>query len=82
MNKLREDVFRRTREVIAKQFDDGFVLAEITYDTDIIDDLGADELDTVEIVMNLEEEFGVEIAGEIAVKLRTPRFIVDYILFT
>ncbi len=52
---------------------------EIKPEADFIDDLGADSLDTVELVMALEEEFGVEISDETAEKIRTIKDVYDYI---
>ena len=44
-----------------------------------VDDLGADSLDTVELIMQLEEEFGIEIPDEEAEKMTTVKSVVDYI---
>ena len=52
---------------------------EITRDTSFINDLAADSLDTVELVMALEEEFDLEIADEIAEKITTVGEAIDYI---
>ncbi len=52
---------------------------EITRDTSFINDLSADSLDTVELVMALEEEFDLEIADEIAEKITTVGEAIDYI---
>ena len=52
---------------------------QVTLEANFIDDLGADSLDTVELVMDLEEYFGVEIPDEDAEKLRTVSDSVDYI---
>jgi acyl carrier protein len=51
----------------------------VTPDASFVDDLGADSLDTVELVMALEEEFGVEIPDEDAEKITRVREAVDYI---
>ncbi len=45
----------------------------------LIDDLGADSLDTVELVMSFEEEFGIEIPDDAAEKIRTVQDVVDYV---
>ena len=52
---------------------------QITREASFIDDLGADSLDTVELVMALEEEFGIEIPDEDAEKITRVREAVDYI---
>jgi len=52
---------------------------KITKESTFIDDLGADSLDTVEIIMDFEEEFGVEIPDEDAEKLTTIQIALDYI---
>lgn len=52
---------------------------KIVPDASFIDDLGADSLDTVELIMQLEEEFGIEIPDEEAEKMTTVKSVVDYI---
>jgi len=52
---------------------------QITRDASFIDDLGADSLDTVELVMALEEEFGIEIPDEEAEKITKVKEAIDYI---
>ena len=54
-------------------------VAEVTEDASFIDDLGADSLDTVELVMALEEKFGVEIPDEDAEKITTVKEAITYI---
>ena len=67
----------RVKKIVAEQLD---VDAEkVTIDASFIDDLGADSLDTVELVMALEEEFGIEIPEEDAEKIATVANAVDYI---
>ena len=51
----------------------------IVPDASFVDDLGADSLDTVELIMQLEEEFGIEIPDEDAEKMTTVKSVVDYI---
>ena len=53
--------------------------AEVTPEASFIEDLGADSLDTVELVMALEEEFGIEIPDEEAEKIMTVKDAVEYI---
>ena len=57
----------------------GVDVAEVTEDASFIDDLGADSLDTVELVMALEEKFGVEIPDEDAEKITTVKEAITYI---
>ena len=52
---------------------------EITMDTTFVDDLGADSIDLIELIMNLEEEYGISISDEEAVKLKTVGDVVDFI---
>ena len=52
---------------------------EVKLETTFIDDLGADSLDTVELVMAFEEEFKIEISDEEAEKIQTVKVAVDYI---
>jgi acyl carrier protein len=51
----------------------------VTPDASFVDDLGADSLDTVELVMAFEEEFGIEIPDEDAEKIKTVQDAIDYI---
>ncbi len=52
---------------------------QVTTNASFIDDLGADSLDTVELVMAFEEEFGVEVPDEVAEKLQTVNDVIEYI---
>lgn len=67
----------RVKKIIAGQL--GVNENEITGESSFVDDLGADSLDTVELVMALEEEFGTEIPDEDAEKITTVQQAVDYI---
>ena len=67
----------KVREIIAKQL--GVKLEEVTPQATFTDDLGADSLDTVEIVMALEEEFKAEIPDEDAEKMKTVGEAIKYI---
>jgi len=69
-------VEEKVRKVIADTL--GIKEEKITPES-IIDDLGADSLDTVELVMDLERKFRIEISDEDAEKLRTVQDIIDYI---
>ena len=66
----------RVRKVVAEQLD---VSGEIDNNASFIYDLGADSLDTVELVMSLEEEFDTEIADEEAENITTIQQAIDYI---
>jgi acyl carrier protein len=74
----RDEVYVKVRSVIVEQL--GVSEEEVTDSASFTDDLGADSLDTVELVMALEEEFGTEIADEDAEKLTTVGRTVDYIV--
>jgi acyl carrier protein len=67
----------KVRSIIAEQL--GVKKEEVTDDAKFIDDLGADSLDTVELVMALEEEFGIEIPDEDAEKMVTVNEAIKYI---
>ncbi|MCM8787394.1 MAG: acyl carrier protein [Candidatus Omnitrophica bacterium] len=67
----------RIKEIIAEQL--GFKKEEIKPESSFVDDLGADSLDTVEVVMALEEEFGIEIPDEDAEKITTVGEAIKYI---
>ena len=67
----------RVREIICEQL--GVSAEEVTLDSSFIEDLGADSLDIVELVMALEEEYGMEISDEDAEKIRTVRDVIGYI---
>ena len=72
-----ENVEQRVKKIIAEQL--GVNEAEIKNESSFVDDLGADSLDTVELVMALEEEFETEIPDEEAEKITTVQQAVDYI---
>ncbi|MEK7220211.1 MAG: acyl carrier protein [candidate division NC10 bacterium] len=67
----------KVKKIIIDQL--GVDEAEVTAEAKFIDDLGADSLDTVELVMALEEEFGIEIPDEDAEKIATVRDAITYI---
>ena len=67
----------KVKKIIIDQL--GVDEAEVTAEAKFIDDLGADSLDTVELVMALEEEFGIEIPDEDAEKIATVQNAVTYI---
>ena len=72
-----EKVEQRIKKIVAEQL--GVNEAEIKNESSFVDDLGADSLDTVELVMALEEEFDLEIADEEAEKISTVQEAVNYI---
>ena len=72
-----ENVEQRVKKIVAEQL--GVSDAEIKNESSFVDDLGADSLDTVELVMALEEEFGIEIPDEDAEKITRVKEAVDYI---
>ena len=71
------DVLERVKKIVVEHLD---VEAEkVTEKASFIDDLGADSLDNVELVMAFEEEFGVEIPDDAAEKIGTVKDAIDYI---
>jgi len=70
-------VDEKVKQIIVEQL--GVDEAEVTSNASFVDDLGADSLDTVELVMAFEEAFDIEIPDEDAEKIRTVHDAVDYI---
>ncbi len=70
-------VDEKVKKIIVEQL--GVDGEDVTPDASFVDDLGADSLDTVELVMAFEEEFGIEIPDEDAEKILTVQNVVDYI---
>ncbi len=66
----------KVKEIIVEQL--GVNADQVTNEASFIEDLGADSLDTVELVMAFEEEFGAEIPDEDAEKLTTVQAVLDY----
>lgn len=75
MNRL--GIESKTREIIALQFD--IKLDDLRLETDFIADLNADSLDTVEVVMMIEDKFDISVPDEEANNLLTVRAVVDYV---
>jgi acyl carrier protein len=71
------DISERVSKIVIEHL--GVDEAKVTNDASFIDDLGADSLDTVELVMAFEEEFGCEIPDESAEKILTVKDAIDYI---
>jgi len=74
---VEKTVERRAIEIIVEQL--GVGEDEVTPEASFIDDLGADSLDLVELIMALEEEFGLEISDEEAEKIQTVQDVISYI---
>lgn len=72
-----ENIEQRVRKIVAEQL--GANDADIKNDSSFVDDLGADSLDTVELVMALEEEFECEIPDEEAEKITSVQQAIDYV---
>ena len=74
---MAADIEQKVKDIIVEQL--GVNAEEVTRNASFIDDLGADSLDTVELVMAFEEEFNAEIPDEEAEKLKTVGDAIDYI---
>ncbi len=72
-----EEVFDKVKEIIVEQL--GVAEDSVTTEASFIDDLGADSLDIVELIMALEEEFDIEIPDSDAEKVTTVGDVVEYI---
>jgi acyl carrier protein len=74
---VEKSIERRVIEIIVEQL--GVSEEEVTPEAHFIDDLGADSLDLVELIMAMEEEFGMEISDEEAEKIQTVQDAINYI---
>jgi acyl carrier protein len=71
------DIASRVKKIVVEQL--GVEESKVTETASFIDDLGADSLDTVELVMALEEEFGIEIPDEDAEKISNVNQAIEYV---
>ena len=71
------DIEKRVKKIVAEQL--GVNESEVKNESSFVNDLGADSLDTVELVMALEEEFGCEIPVEDAEKITSVQQAIDYV---
>ncbi|MCK5813532.1 MAG: acyl carrier protein [Cocleimonas sp.] len=71
------EIEERVKSVVVEQL--GVEESEVKNESSFVEDLGADSLDTVELVMALEEEFGTEIPDEEAEKITTVQLAIDYV---
>lgn len=73
----QEEIFEKVKKIVSEQL--GVDASEVTPEASFANDLGADSLDVVELVMALEEEFDIEIPDEAAEKIETVQAAVDFI---
>lgn len=74
---MSESNFDRVKKIVVEQL--GVEADKVTAEASFIEDLGADSLDTVELVMAFEEEFEIEISDDVAQKILKVQDVVDYI---
>ena len=72
-----DEIFNKVKKIVAYQL--SVNEADVQIDSTFIDDLGADSLDIVELIMAFEEEFEIEIPDDAAEKIKTVKDAVDYI---
>lgn len=70
-------VFEKLQKIIVEEL--GVEKSEVTLEANINDDLGADSLDAVELIMAIEDEFEISVSDDVAQDLKTVQQIVDYI---
>ncbi len=71
------EILEKVKDLVSKQL--SISDKQVTPEASFIEDLGADSLDTVELIMTLEEKFDIEISDEDAEKIKTVRDVVDYV---
>ena len=76
-NEAKKDCAEKVKQIVGEQL--GVDESEVTPSASFVDDLGADSLDQVELVMALEEAYSLEIPDEDAEKIRTVQDAIDYI---
>ena len=74
---MSEDISSKVKKIVADHL--GIDEGKVTDEASFIDDLGADSLDTVELVMAFEEKFGIEITDDAAETIQTVQNAIDYI---
>ena len=74
---MSEDISSKVKKIVADHL--GIDEAKVTEESSFIDDLGADSLDTVELVMAFEEEFNIEIPDDVAEKITTIKDAIEHI---
>jgi len=74
---MKEEIFEKVKKIVMEGLD--VEEEKVTKEASFIDDLAADSLDVVELIMSLEEEFDIEIEDSEAEKIRTVGDVVDYI---
>ena len=74
---MTDNIFERVQDIVVQQL--GVDKTKVTLNADFADDLGADSLDTVELVMAIEEEFSIEIPDEDAEKIATLDQAIQFI---
>ncbi|MEC9484995.1 MAG: acyl carrier protein [Candidatus Izemoplasma sp.] len=70
-------IFDKVKDIIAEEL--GIEADDIKLDSDLSEDLGADSLDAIELIMEIESQFDIEIADSEATKIKTVHDIVDYL---
>lgn len=76
-DNIMSDIAARVKKIVIEHL--GVEEAKVTDDAKFVDDLGADSLDTVELVMAFEEEFGIEIPDDAAEKINTVKDAIEHI---
>ncbi len=74
---MSDNIESQVKEIIVEQL--GVEAAKVTADAKFIEDLGADSLDTVELVMAFEDKFSIEVPDDAAEKLKSVRDVIEYV---